>query len=173
MLSFFKNSKLKKFLLFFLLVLFAACSSLQEIKHDDINKKIKIYQHLSENLELKGVVNYKNKTTKIFLYSKLRNHSIIKQTPLELPDGTSIEGKTSYEYNNGSALAGNWINSSSFNLTKAMLEKMLNEDEYVYNKEEIKVKVGLETLKINKKRIRDFLSTLDKTEKKYIQNTEK
>ncbi|QFP42393.1 oligopeptide permease-like protein (plasmid) [Borrelia miyamotoi] len=169
MLSFFKNLKLIKILLFFLL---AACSSLQQVEHDTIIKKIRIYQHLSKNLELKGVVDYQNKTTEIFLYSKLRNHSIINQTPLTLPDGTKIEGKTSYECDNN-ASTRNWINSSSFSLKKAMLEQMLNEDEYVYNKEEVKVQIGLETLKINKTKIRDFLLKLESTEKQHIQNTNK
>ncbi|UPA17392.1 oligopeptide permease-like protein (plasmid) [Borrelia coriaceae] len=163
MLFSFKNLKLTtKILLVFLL---AACSSLQ-VEDDKINKKMRIYQYLSNNLELTGVVDYQNNTTQIFLYTKLRNHSIIKQTPLTLPDGTKIEGKTSYEYDSKASF-GKWINTSSFSLNKAMLEKVLNEDEYVYNKEDIKIKVGLETLQVNKAKIRDFMLKLDAIEKQH------
>ncbi|ASJ27652.1 oligopeptide permease-like protein [Borrelia turicatae] len=164
MLYSFKDLKLTKILLIFLLT---ACSSLQ-VEHDKINKTIRIYQYLSKNLELKGVVDYQNNTTQIFLYTKLRNHSIIKQTPLTLPDGTKIEGKTSYEYDNKSSF-GKWVNTSSFSLNKTILEKVLNEDEYVYNKEDIKIQVGLETLQVNKAKIRDFLLKLNATEKQYTQ----
>ncbi|WP_024653054.1 hypothetical protein [Borrelia persica] len=153
------------FILFFL---FIACSSL-EVEHDTINKKTRIYQHLNKNLELKGVIDYQNNTTQIFLHAKLKNHSIIKQTPLILPDGTKIEGKTSYEYDSKSSL-GKWINASSFSLDKNMLEKLLNEDEYVYNKEDIKVQIGLETLKMNKIKIRNFLIKLNTLEKQHTQS---
>ncbi|AHH13084.1 Putative lipoprotein (plasmid) [Borrelia hermsii YBT] len=160
----FKNFKLTKILLIFLL---AACSSLQ-VEHDEINKKTRIYQYLSENFELKGVVDHQNNTTQIFLYTKIRNHSIVKQTPLILPDGTKIEGKTSYEYDSKASL-GKWVNASSFSLNKAILKKILNEDEHVYNKEDIKVQVGLETLKINKAKISEFLSKLNAIEKQHTQ----
>ncbi|AHH04300.1 Putative lipoprotein (plasmid) [Borrelia nietonii YOR] len=158
----FKNFKLTKISLIFL---FAACSSLK-VEHDEINNKARIYQYLSKNFELKGVVDYQNNTTQIFLYTKIRNHSIVKQTPLTLPDGTKIEGKTSYEYDSKAPL-GKWVNASSFSLNKAILKKVLNEDEHVYNKEDIKVQVGLETLKINKAKIREFLSKLNAIEKQH------
>ncbi|BDU63500.1 hypothetical protein BOFE_10400 (plasmid) [Candidatus Borrelia fainii] len=163
MISSFKNLKLTKILLIFLIT---ACSSLKDEEYDKINKTTRIYQYLNKNLELKGVIDHKNNTTQIFLYTKLRNHSIIKQTPLTLPDGTKIEGKTSYEYDNKSS-SEKWVNTSSFSLNKTMLEKVLNEDEYVYNKENIKIQVGLETLQVNKAKIRDFLLKLNATEKQY------
>ncbi|AYE37015.1 oligopeptide permease-like protein (plasmid) [Borrelia turcica IST7] len=160
----FKNSKLTKV---FLVLLFASCSSLK-LEHDEFNSKLRVYQHLNKNCELKGVFDYKNKITKIFLYAKFRNHSIVKQTPLKLADGTKIEGKTRYEYNNN-AFIGSWINYSSFSLNKIILEKMLKEEEHLYNKEHIKIQIGLEEVEINKSKLIDFLSMLDATEKKYAQ----
>ncbi|WP_024654478.1 hypothetical protein [Borrelia hispanica] len=165
MLYSFKNLKQTTMLL---ISLFLACSSI-EIEHDTINKKVRIYQYLNKNLELKGVIDYQTNTTQIFLHTKLKNHSIIKQTPLILPDTTKIEGKTSYEYDSKSS-TGKWVNASSFILNKTILEKLLNEDEYVYNKEDVKIQVGLETLKMNKAKIKNFLIKLNITEKQYIKN---
>ncbi|QMU99740.1 oligopeptide permease-like protein (plasmid) [Borrelia sp. A-FGy1] len=158
----FKNSKSTKI---FLAILFASCSSLR-IEHDEFNSKLRVYQNLSKNCEIKGVFDYKNKITQIFLYTKFRNHSIISQTPLKLTDGTKIEGKTRYEYNNN-AFIGNWINYSSFRISKSILEKMLEEEEYLYNKKHIKIQIGLEKIKINKSKLIDFLSMLNENEKKY------
>ncbi|AWG43384.1 oligopeptide permease-like protein (plasmid) [Candidatus Borreliella tachyglossi] len=157
-----KNSILTKI---FLVLLLSACSSLK-VEQDEFNSRLRVYQYLNKNSELKGVVDYKNNITRIFLYTKFRNHSIVQQTPLILSDGSKIEGKTSYEYDHN-ALFGNWINYSSFSVSRLTLEKMLREEEHIYNKEHIKMKIGLEELQINKAKIIDFLSMVDATEKQH------
>nr|WKT13847.1 oligopeptide permease-like protein [Borrelia sp. BU AG58] len=164
MLFFLKGSKLKGI---FLVLLLTSCSSLK-LEHDEFNSKLRVYQNLSKNCEIKGVFDYKNKTTKIFLYTKFRNYSIVKQTPLKLPDGSKIEGKTRYEYDNN-IFAGNWINYSSFSLSKLALEKVLGEEGDLYNKEYTKIQVGLEEILIRKSKLIDFLSMVNETEKKYSQ----
>ncbi|WKC58608.1 oligopeptide permease-like protein [Borrelia sp. P9F1] len=166
-LFFFQDLKLTKIYGMFLVLLVASCSSLKS-EHDEFNSKLRVYQNLNKNCELKGVFDYKNKITKIFLYTKFRNHSVVKQTPLKLQDGTKIEGKTWYEHKDN-VFAGSWVNYSSFSINRLILEKMLGEEEHVYNREYAKIQIGLEEVQIKKSKLIDFLSMVNEAEKKYSQ----
>ncbi|UGQ16621.1 oligopeptide permease-like protein [Borrelia sp. RT5S] len=165
---FLKDPKIVSVSKIFLVLLVASCSSLKS-EHDEFNSKLRVYQNLNKNCDLKGVFDYKNKITKIFLHTNFRNHSVVKQSPLKLPDGTKIEGKTRHEHSSN-IFAGSWINYSSFSLSKLALEKILGEEEHVYNKEYAKIQIGLEEVQIKKSKIIDFLSMINETEKKYSQN---
>ncbi|SCW40573.1 hypothetical protein SAMN02983004_00971 [Borreliella japonica] len=157
--------KFLKLLLFFLLI---SCTSLN-VEHDQFGKTFRIYQSLNKNAELKGIFNYKTGITKIVLYTKFRNHSIAEQTPLLLPDGTRIEGKISHKRDNNH-FYGNWINYSSFVLSKSLLERMVKEEDASYKNDEIKIKIGLEDLSLKKYKILDFLVMIESIENKEYKN---
>ncbi|AJA90685.1 oligopeptide permease-like protein (plasmid) [Borreliella chilensis] len=153
--------KFLKLSVFFLLI---SCTSLN-VEHDQFAKTFRIYQSLNKNVELKGIFNYKTGITKIVLYTKFRNHSITEQTPLLLSDGTKIEGKTSYQRDDNHFF-GNWINYSSFILSKLVLEKMLKEEDASYKNDKVKIKIGLEDLSLKKSKIIDFLVMVESIENK-------
>lgn len=157
--------KFLKLLGFFLLI---SCTSLS-VEHDQFGKTFRIYQSLNKNAELKGIFNYKTGITKIVLYTKFRNHSITEQNPLLLPDGTRIEGKISYKRDNNHFF-GNWINYSSFVLSKSLLEKMIKEEDASYKNDEVKIKIGLEDLSFKKYKILDFLVMVESIENKDYKN---
>ncbi|WNY68180.1 oligopeptide permease-like protein [Borreliella carolinensis] len=161
------QNKLKflKLLVFFLLI---SCASLK-VEHDQFGKAFRIYQSLNKNAELKGIFNYKTGLTKIVLYTRFRNHSITEHTPLLLPDGTRIEGKVSYKRDNNHFF-GNWINYSSFVLSKSLLEKTIKEEDASYKNNEVKIKVGLEDLSLKKYKILDFLVMVESIENKDYKN---
>lgn len=154
-----------KLLIFFLLI---SCASLN-VEHDQFGKIFRIYQSLNKNAELKGIFNYKTGITKIILYTKFRNHSITEQTPLLLSDGTRIEGKVSQKRDNNHFF-GNWINYSSFVLSKSLLEKMVKEEDASYKNDEIKIRIGLEDLSLKKHKILDFLVMVESIENKDYKN---
>ncbi|WKC87620.1 oligopeptide permease-like protein [Borreliella japonica] len=157
--------KFLKLLVFFLLI---SCTSLN-VEHDQFGKTFRIYQSLNKNAELKGIFNYKTGITKIVLYTKFRNHSIAEHTPLLLPDGTRIEGKISHKRDNNHFF-GNWINYSSFVLSKSLLERMVKEEDASYKNDEIKIKIGLEDLSLKKYKILDFLVMIESIENKEYKN---
>ncbi|WKC78427.1 oligopeptide permease-like protein (plasmid) [Borreliella turdi] len=157
--------KFLKLLVFFLLM---SCTSLN-VEHDQFAKTFKIYQNLNKNAELKGIFNYKTGITKIVLYTRFRNHSITEHTPLLLSDGTRIEGKISHKRDNNHFF-GNWINYSSFVLSKFLLEKMIKEEDASYKNDEIKIKIGLEDLSLKKYKILDFLVMVESIENKDYKN---
>ncbi|WNY67240.1 oligopeptide permease-like protein [Borreliella lusitaniae] len=157
--------KFLKSLVFFLLI---SCTSLN-VEHDQFGKTFRIYQNLNKNAELKGIFNYKTGITKIVLYTKFRNHSITEQAPLFLPDGTRIEGKISHKRDNNHFF-GNWINYSSFVLSRSLLEKMIKEEDASYKNDEIKIKIGLEDLILKKNKILDFLVMVESIENKDYKN---
>lgn len=157
--------KFLKLLMFFLLI---SCTSLN-VEHDQFGKIFRIYQSLNKNTELKGIFNYKTGITKIVLYTKFRNHSITEQTPLLLSDGTRIEGQVSHKRDNNHFF-GNWINYSSFVLSKSLLEKMVKEEDASYKNDEIKIRIGLEDLSLKKHKILDFLVMVESIENKDYKN---
>ncbi|AIJ30211.1 MULTISPECIES: hypothetical protein [Borreliella] len=159
------QSKFLKLLVFFLLI---SCTSLN-VEHDQFGKTFRIYQKLNKNAELKGIFNYTTGITKIFLYTQFRNHSIIEQTPLLLSDGTRIEGKISYKRDDNHFF-GNWINYSSFVLSKSLLEKMIKEEDASYKNDTVKIKIGLEDLILKKHKILDFLVMVESIENKDYKN---
>ncbi|WPM06335.1 oligopeptide permease-like protein (plasmid) [Borreliella sinica] len=164
--KFYKNQlKISKLLIFFFL---ASCTSLN-VEHDQFGKIFRIYQSLNKNAELKGIFNYKTGITKIVLYTKFRNHSITEQTPLLLPDGTKIEGKISHKRDDNHFF-GNWINYSSFVLSKSLLERMIKEEDASYKNDEIKIRIGLENLILKKHKILDFLVMVESIENKDYKN---
>lgn len=157
--------KFLKLLMFFLLI---SCTSLN-VEHDQFGKIFRIYQSLNKNAELKGIFNYKTGITKIVLYTRFRNHSITEQTPLLLSDGTRIEGQVSHKRDNNHFF-GNWINYSSFVLSKSLLEKMIKEEDASYKNDEIKIRIGLEELSLKKYKILDFLVMVESIENKDYKN---
>ncbi|MBB6043388.1 oligopeptide permease-like protein (plasmid) [Borreliella yangtzensis] len=159
------QSKFLKLFAFFLLI---SCASLN-VEHDQFGKTFRIYQRLNKNAELKGIFNYKTGITKIFLYTQFRNHSITEQTPLFLPDGTRIEGKISHKRDDNHFF-GNWINYSSFALSKPLLEKIVKEEDASYKNATVKIKIGLEDLSLKKYKILDFLVMIESIENKDYTN---
>lgn len=159
------QSKFLKLFVFFLLI---SCASLN-VEHDQFGKTFRIYQRLNKNAELKGIFNYKTGITKIFLYTQFRNHSITEQTPLFLPDGTRIEGKISHKRDDNHFF-GNWINYSSFALSKPLLEKIVKEEDASYKNDTVKIKIGLENLSLKKYKILDFLVMVESIENKDYTN---
>ncbi|WKC75678.1 oligopeptide permease-like protein [Borreliella valaisiana] len=159
------QSKFLKLLVFFLLI---SCTSLN-VEHDQFGKTFRIYQKLNKNAELKGIFNYKTGTTKIFLYTRFRNHSITEQTPLLLSDGTRIGGKISYKRDDNHFF-GNWINYSSFVLSRPLLEKMIKEEDASYKNDSVKIRIGLEDLSLKKHKILDFLVMVESIENKDYKN---
>ncbi|WKC74761.1 oligopeptide permease-like protein (plasmid) [Borreliella yangtzensis] len=159
------QSKFLKLFVFFSLI---SCASLN-VEHDQFGKTFRIYQRLNKNAELKGIFNYKTGITKIFLYTQFRNHSITEQTPLLLPDGTKIEGKISHKRDDNHFF-GNWINYSSFVLSRPLLEKMIKEEDASYKNATVKIKIGLEDLSLKKYKILDFLVMVESIENKDYTN---
>ncbi len=160
-----RSIKIFKIVNVFLLI---SCTSLN-VEHDQFGKIFRIYQSLNKNAELKGIFNYKTGITKIVLYTRFRNHSITEQTPLLLSDGTRIEGQVSHKRDNNHFF-GNWINYSSFVLSKSLLEKMIKEEDASYKNDEIKIRIGLEELSLKKHKILDFLVMVESIENKDYKN---